>query len=64
MPIDLTLILEMNGIESVIDYVERLKLPEDERISLDGETLTVAQLKREHSEHIAKQHTSAIDWSI
>jgi hypothetical protein len=45
-PLELTLIPEINGMGAVIDCINSYDLKPDEKITLNGKTYSVAQLKR------------------
>jgi hypothetical protein len=51
MRVNVTLVFEREGIEGVVDMIEHLKLPDEAEIDIDGEVMTVGELRREYHEY-------------
>ena len=62
MPVNVTLEYEMNGPEGIADTIERLKLPDEAEIDIDGEVMTVRAFKRLYDEYqLEHARENAID---
>ena len=51
MPIDLTLVFEMNGMEGVCQHLKETRTPPDQEVEIDGEVKTSGELMAEYERH-------------